>query len=75
MNDFLSGVGGRKFTVGLVAIVGVTVLAAMGVATAEQAIEAVKWFVGIVVGGVTVENVATNVTSGKKPKPVAPSKK
>ena len=73
MNDFLSGVGGRKFTVGLVAIVGVTVLAATGNATAEQAIDAMKWFVGIVVGGVAVENVSKSVSGGKKPTP--PSKR
>jgi succinate-acetate transporter protein len=65
MNDFLSSVGGRKFVLGVLALVAVCVLAIAEKITGDQALSTVTWVVGLVAGSIAIENVSTSITEKK----------
>jgi hypothetical protein len=61
-------VGGRKFLLGVIGIVSVTILAVVHEIPGEAAVEAIKWMVIGVAGAVAVEDGLSAMGTSKKSK-------
>jgi hypothetical protein len=66
MKWLFESVGGRKFLLGVLGIVAVTVLAGLHEIPGEAAVEAIKWMVIGVAGAVAVEDGLSAMGTSKK---------
>lgn len=65
MTWLFENAGGRKFLLGALGIVAVTILALEGRVTAEQALDAIQWLAAFVVGGIALEDGLRSLTTRK----------
>lgn len=59
MKDFLSEIGGRKFTFGMLLAIGMFTLALFGKISYQELINAVTWVFGLFISGNVIQKFAT----------------
>lgn len=58
MKDFLSEIGGRKFTFGMLLTIGIFTLALFGKISYQELISAVTWIFGLFISGNVLQKFA-----------------
>ena len=71
MNWLFETTGGRKMFLGLIGIVGVVVLCALGKIDSTLAVDTLKWVIGLVAGAIAIDDVGKSFAAGKTA-PVVP---
>ena len=73
MTWLFENAGGRKFLLGVLGIVAVTILASEGRIDSTQAVDAIQWLIGIAAGSIALEDGLRSILGRKEPDGVGPS--
>ena len=74
MNMIFDSAGGRKMALGILGLIGVTILAALRVIDGPQAVDTIKWIIISVAGALAVSDIGAGLAAPKvtAPDPVVP---